>query len=49
MFRRAYVGYKLVENKRYSTTSPFARNCPITTFTRSPRFTRLPLFEKAIQ
>src|SRR5205807_2807903 len=42
-----YVGYEFAESERYSTTSPLARNFPITTLTRSPRFTCLPLFEKA--
>jgi len=35
--------------KRYSTTSPLALNCPITTLTRSPRFTVLRGFENTIQ
>ena len=33
----------------YSTISPSAWKCPISTVTRSPGFTRLPEFEKAIQ
>jgi hypothetical protein len=35
--------------KPYSTTSPIAWNCPMTTLTKSPRFTLRPGFEKAIQ
>src|SRR3979411_891174 len=33
----------------HSTIKPSAWNVPITTLTRSPRFTMAPLFEKAIQ
>src|SRR6516164_6304258 len=42
-------GVELAEGNRYSTASPSARKFPITTLTRSPRFTRLPTLEKAIQ
>ena len=34
---------------RYSTINPSALKVPISTITRSPRFTGLPLLEKAIQ
>ena len=36
-------------SNRYSTSSPVTRKFPITTSTRSPRFTGRPAFEKTIQ
>ncbi len=39
----------LGEGEFYSTIMPSARKVPISTLTRCPGFTYLPLFEKAIQ